>query len=187
MRWCNKNDKYQVCALTLYITQEENAWSSFVSSANIIPQSSVKRTDQWQRCALFHLRKLTALSIIIETRSLCTVINVVGGWVCDSAFWETLKEKVRPSVPLLISHIQLEIEFNLASIQEDKQGYGLRTERFKKFSKREKLAIQVLTEKQTCKVFYIELFGSGPLLPWGKYQFSRSTYDCRSLVIWCCI
>ena len=88
--------------------------------------------------------------------------------MCDSAFWETLKEKVRPSLPLLITHIQLEIEFNLASIQEDKQGYGLRTERFKKFSKREKLAIQVLTEKQTCKVFYIELFGSGPLLPLGQ-------------------
>ena len=179
MRWCNKNDKYQVCALTLYITQEENAWSSFVSSANIIPQSSVKRTDQWQRCALFHLRKLTALSIIIETRSLCTVINVVGGWVCDSAFWKTLKEKVRPSLPLLISHIQLEIEFNLASIQEDKQGYGLRTEGFKRFSKR---------EKQTNKRCFI--LSSLGLVLWyhgGKYHFSRSTYDCRSLVSWCCI
>ena len=48
-------------------------------------------------------------------------------------------KKVRLSLPLLIGHSQLEIEFNLASIQEDKQGYGLRTERFKRLSKREKV------------------------------------------------
>ena len=39
-------DNYQVCAFTLYIAQEENAWSSFVSSAYIMPQPSVNRTDQ---------------------------------------------------------------------------------------------------------------------------------------------
>ena len=61
-----------------------------------------------------------------------------GGWV-GLFFGKLYKKKVRLSLPLLIGHSQLEIEFNLASIQEDKQGYGLRTERFKRLSKREKV------------------------------------------------
>ena len=61
-----------------------------------------------------------------------------GGWV-GLFFWGNFLKKVRLSLPLLIGHSQLGIEFNLASIQEDKQGYGLRTERFKRLSKREKV------------------------------------------------
>ena len=88
-------------------------------------------------------------------------------------FLANLIKKMRLSLPLLIGHSQLEIEFNLASIQEDKQGYGLRTERFKRLSKREKVWFQVLTEKQTCKVFYIKLFRPCPSPPWGQVPLLR--------------
>ena len=119
-------------------------------------------------------RKLTAFNIHYY-RYKITLHNAQWPmwWVGGSFFGKLYKKKVRLSLPLLIGHSQLEIEFNLASIQEDKQGYGLRTERFKKLSKRKKVWFQVLTEKQTCKVFYIELFRPCPLPPWGQVPLLR--------------